>query len=198
MERRRSVDAEQRRQNVVTAARDVFLRYGYSRTTMNDLAEAVSLSRPALYLVFPSKDQVFGAVIDLIFDEYVRDVQAALPDLSDFAARLHHAAVAWAGTGYDLVRTFPDARDVFDVALPPVRAMYARLAEFFACIIDGAEPTATRPASSRELAKVLIFGMRGLKDIAGDALDMRRLIALQVDMVLAVMGEQSAFARASQ
>ena len=56
--------------------------------------------------------------------------------------------------------------------------------------------TAMGRASSRGLAEVLIFGIRGLKDVAGDALDMRRLIALQVDIVLAVGGEQLALAGA--
>ena len=183
---------EQRRRDVVAAARDVFLRYGHARTTMNDLAEAAGLSRPALYLVFPSKDQVFAGVIDLIFDDYVRKVRARLPSLPDFAAKLHHVASGWAGEGYDLTRAFPDAKDVFDVALPPVRAMYARLADFFAGILDEAGTARKAPASSHALAEVLIFGMRGLKDIACDAADMRRLIALQVDLVLAVVGERSA------
>ena len=36
-----------KRDKVLTAALDIFLRYGYKRVTMNDIAEAASISRPA-------------------------------------------------------------------------------------------------------------------------------------------------------
>jgi len=45
-----------KREKVLEAALGVFLRYGYKRVTMNDIAEAARISRPALYLVFDSKD----------------------------------------------------------------------------------------------------------------------------------------------
>ena len=41
-----------KRDKVLAAARGIFLRYGFKRVTMNDIAEAASISRPALYLVF--------------------------------------------------------------------------------------------------------------------------------------------------
>ena len=186
MGRGRGVDMAARRDEVVLAAREVFLRYGYARTTMNDLAAAAGLSRPVLYLVYPSKDEIFAAVLDLIYGEYVREAEAALPTLPDAAARLHQVAVGWAGAGYDLTQAHPDARDMFDLALPPVRAMYTRLAQYFSRIIEEVSVTPPTLPSSRDLADVLIFGMRGVKDIARDAADMRRLIAIQVEMVLAL------------
>ena len=44
--------SEAKKSKILTAARSVFLRYGYRRVNMNDIAEAAGLSRPALYILF--------------------------------------------------------------------------------------------------------------------------------------------------
>ena len=44
---------------IIEAATSVFLRYGFRRTTMGDIAEAAGVSRPALYLRFCNKEHIF-------------------------------------------------------------------------------------------------------------------------------------------
>ena len=53
-----------RRAHIVAAATSVFLRYGFGRTTMADIAQASGRSRPTLYLTFPDKESVFRAMIE--------------------------------------------------------------------------------------------------------------------------------------
>jgi len=48
-----------RRATIVAAAAGVFLRYGYKKTAMDDLARAAGLSRQGLYLHFPTKEAIF-------------------------------------------------------------------------------------------------------------------------------------------
>jgi AcrR family transcriptional regulator len=52
-----------RRATILDAATSVFLRYGYKKTSMDDLARAAGLSRQGLYLQFPSKDALFKAAV---------------------------------------------------------------------------------------------------------------------------------------
>ncbi|NUW32632.1 TetR/AcrR family transcriptional regulator [Nonomuraea sp. SMC257] len=54
--------ADAKREQVVTAALEVFGRYGFRRTSMDLIARAARMSRPAVYLHFSSKDDVFRAV----------------------------------------------------------------------------------------------------------------------------------------
>lgn len=55
-----------RRELLLQAAIGVFLRYGYKKTSMDDLARAADLSRQGLYLHFATKEALFKeAVIDL-------------------------------------------------------------------------------------------------------------------------------------
>ena len=41
-----------KRAHVLGCATKVFLAYGFARTTMDDIARAAEMSRPALYLLF--------------------------------------------------------------------------------------------------------------------------------------------------
>ena len=54
----------------------MFFRYGYARTTMADLASAAGLSRPALYLVFPGKAEVFQAVVEWLSEHLLKRASA--------------------------------------------------------------------------------------------------------------------------
>ena len=54
--------SESKKSKILTAARAVFLRYGYKRISMNDIAEAAGVSRPALYLLFKNKEEIFIGV----------------------------------------------------------------------------------------------------------------------------------------
>lgn len=49
----------ERREAVLSAAMATFERYGYRRTSMETLAEAADMSRPALYQYFRNKEAVF-------------------------------------------------------------------------------------------------------------------------------------------
>lgn len=56
-----------RRRAIVAAATGVFLRYGFKKTSMDDLARAAGLSRQGLYLHFPTKEALFKeALLQLI------------------------------------------------------------------------------------------------------------------------------------
>ena len=58
---------ESRRAHVIAIAFDVVTRYGFKRTTMDDLAKAAGMSRPALYLLYKNKTDIYRAcLVDFI------------------------------------------------------------------------------------------------------------------------------------
>lgn len=67
-----------RHESILQAAIGVFLRYGYKKTSMDDLARATGLSRQGLYLHFASKDALFKeAVLSLLHQSRLK-MRAAL------------------------------------------------------------------------------------------------------------------------
>jgi AcrR family transcriptional regulator len=57
---------------ILDAARDIFSRFGFRKTTMDEIAKAVHMGKSSIYYYFPGKEDVFKAVVDkeaLLFRE---------------------------------------------------------------------------------------------------------------------------------
>lgn len=52
------------RQRIMQCALKAFSQKGYSAATMDEIAEAVGLSKPAVYFYYPSKEKLFSAVLE--------------------------------------------------------------------------------------------------------------------------------------
>lgn len=68
-----------RRRAFVEAAREAFFAYGYGGTTMSSIAAKVGGSKTTLWSYFPSKEELFAAVVDDILENYGESLQFELP-----------------------------------------------------------------------------------------------------------------------
>jgi TetR/AcrR family transcriptional regulator len=60
---RREREKSERRELILRAAIDVYMKEGYHGTTMDKIAEIAELSRATLYLYFKTKDEIFVSAI---------------------------------------------------------------------------------------------------------------------------------------
>ena len=67
-----------KRQRILERAAKVFLAYGIQRTTMDDIAKAAEMSRPALYLLFRNKIDIYQAIALSYFDASVAGARQVL------------------------------------------------------------------------------------------------------------------------
>ena len=174
-----------RRTAVVEAASVVFLRYGYARTTMAELAAAAELSRPTLYELFPGKDDLFAAVIDHLSQQTIRQYRDMLPRLTTLRTKLHRFCKDWATHGFKLIELHPDAKDLFDLRFPAVRQMYEDFIRFLVEVISNEVLSVTMPVE--KVVRNLVFSLRGLKDAAKNVKHMEALVELQVDVFLTTL-----------
>ena len=56
-------DNEEREQRILDAAADLFVHYGYDKTTVDDIARQAGVSKGAIYLHFKSKDELFEGLL---------------------------------------------------------------------------------------------------------------------------------------
>ncbi len=174
-------ELSERRDAVVRAASEVFLRYGYSRTTMVELANAAHLSRPTLYEVFPGKDEIFGAVIHNLSESTLDRYREALPRLPTLRKKLHYVCRDWGTHGLRLMSVHPDAKDLFDLNVAAVREMYESFVRFLSELI-ATEQSLRFPRE--RLVRNLVYSFKGLKDGASTISQMEDMIDLQVDIFL--------------
>lgn len=67
-----SEQAEQRRQQLLSVAMELFAEKGYHATSIADIIERASVARGTFYNYFESKRQIFGQLLDLMFDSVMR------------------------------------------------------------------------------------------------------------------------------
>jgi TetR/AcrR family transcriptional repressor of mexJK operon len=65
-----------KKEKILESAYNRFLHYGYSKTTMNEIAGDVSMSKALLYYYFPDKSQLYVAVMQKLADDYLKIIQS--------------------------------------------------------------------------------------------------------------------------
>jgi AcrR family transcriptional regulator len=165
----------------VVAAGEVFLRYGYVRTTMGDIAKEAGMSRAALYLLLPGKEQAFAAATMALATRRLEEIRAAVTSRQGLRDKLATGCVMLLVRVLELQQTTPDARDMDDLAFPVVREIYSMFEAFFAETIAEAAPALMVPAATA--ARVLLYGARGLREVADSPAAYTALIEAHVALI---------------
>jgi len=59
----RMVDKDQVRNNIIRAAGTIFSKFGFRKTTMDEIARAAGKGKSSIYYYFSSKEEIFEAVV---------------------------------------------------------------------------------------------------------------------------------------
>src|SRR5690242_6904873 len=74
--RPRAEPREEQHERIIRAARVAFTEQGYDRVTMSGIARDAAVTRPVLYEVVGSKEQLAAAVANQVADELIEAVDA--------------------------------------------------------------------------------------------------------------------------
>lgn len=86
----RAVRSSGRREEIISAAADLFSRLGYHQTSMEDIAEAVGISKPTLYHYTKSKAEIVGWIHDKIADRMLASFEEIIAQGVEPHRRLWH------------------------------------------------------------------------------------------------------------
>lgn len=104
-----------KRTRILEGALNVFLAYGFSRTTMDDIAKAAEISRPALYLVFRNKTDIYRALTTQFLNEALTSTQEVLEEDKPFAERLDRMCSDVFFCMIDEVESTPHGSEILDM-----------------------------------------------------------------------------------
>jgi AcrR family transcriptional regulator len=88
---------DERRAQLLVAALEIFTSSGYHAASMDEIAERASVSKPVLYQHFPSKLDLYLAVLDLHIDSLVFAIQKAIASTRDNRSRVKATIDAYFG-----------------------------------------------------------------------------------------------------
>ena len=172
---------EDKRQRIVNAAKAVFLKYGYGRVTMNDLAQAAGISRPALYLVFSKKEDVFRAVVRQMAHEVSAEANKEVAALKSPLEKLKCVCEVWMVRPFDWMNESPEAKEVFESSHEFAREAVADAMALFEgdlkSVID-LFPKGTLPKgiSHKRAAHLLVGAVAGIKKTCTSSVELREKI----------------------
>lgn len=185
-----------KRARILDGAMKLALGYGYSRTTMDDIARASEISRPALYLLFKNKADIFRAIAEMFLKNSVEKARAALTTDEPLAERLQTMVETALISMMRQISESPHGAELLDmknslagdIAQVWRQDLTALLAEAIAAEAAGAGvDLAARGLSAAGLASLLLDGLEGMKmrvrDADGQRAGARELIRV-IDLAL--------------
>ncbi|PAJ86135.1 hypothetical protein CJO66_21970 [Burkholderia ubonensis] len=172
-----------KKSRIVAAAAKVFGRYGFARTTMGDIAREAGVSRPSVYTLYPGKDEIFSAVADAFTDSKLAAIRSGLASYANVHDKLLFACTTWSVDAFENLLANPDARDLMNLAFPSIRAGYLRFQQLLVGILRESDDAHHFSETPDELARVIVFSIRGFKDTAQSGQEMGRLIEVLIDAI---------------
>jgi AcrR family transcriptional regulator len=106
--------SEERRRRLLTAATELFHRYGFRRTSMDLLAEEAGLAKATLYAYYDDKDAVFRAVVEDVLERILARATLAAAAEGSLTERLTAMLDAKIVHVFELVERSPHAKDIVE------------------------------------------------------------------------------------
>ncbi len=152
------LNVDERRRQLLERATALFATHGYDELSMAKLAREAGISKPLLYHYFPSKRDLFEAVLSEAAEEHLRriDTDETLPPVAQLTAAVD-AYLTWieenTGAYEKLLRSagIPEVRELID----RVRDETARR------ILDGIAPEGA-PPKVRSAVRAWLWYMDGV------------------------------------
>lgn len=182
-------------ERILDAAIAVFLRHGYKKTSMDELAAGAGLSRPGLYFHFATKEQLFTAALARLIQGIRAAVLSALSraDLH-LADRLFAAFEALHPKELDFDLT-GKTHELLDAAISNGPDLVEKLRRDFvrsiARALDATEVGAAwkaRGVTAQHLAEHLMAASDGIKSRSPSPSSHRARLRLAIRIVLAPAG----------
>ena len=86
------MDSQVKREKILTEAKRIFALYGYKKTTIEDIAEAVGMTKSNLYFYVENKADLYDKVIRRALEAWHTEVIDALEGEQDLKRRLEKMA----------------------------------------------------------------------------------------------------------
>lgn len=183
-----------RRAGLLEASLAVFARFGFRKTSMDEVARAAQISRQGLYLHFANKEELLKATVRHACESSRADAEKALAADAPLPERLVTAFDEWVGRYVG--RFGADAADLMEAAETIAGAQIEETEKLFldavtSALREGGLAAAYKPAgvTVRQLAENLANTAGGLKHCADTREEFREGMTLAVRITCAPLAK---------
>ncbi|MDF1737876.1 MAG: TetR/AcrR family transcriptional regulator [Verrucomicrobiales bacterium] len=182
---------------VLDAALEVFLRFGFKKTTMGDIARKADMSRPSLYLVYPNKEEILRAVFIRKIEEFSSVAEKKLEKCSGLEAGISAVLDSWIMEPYKLIRTSPESEEILEFGpkfAPDLRdqmmeQIEAQLIGVIQTYSDAKSSTlATSGVTIETVARLIAVSTAEMKQLVRNEKELKQLLSATVKIHASFLG----------
>lgn len=182
-----------KREAVYEAAATVFAQYGFRRTTMNDIAQAAGISRPALYLMFANKENLFQGLAAFRLDHAIEQALDVLAGGGDTNERVIEALLVFERIFYEPIADSPHGAELMDISqslaselmMKDIVRLHAALAKTLSDAEQAGEVNfGNSPLKPKAFVELLFTGVNGVKKKANNTEEFRKMVKQLAEVFL--------------
>jgi AcrR family transcriptional regulator len=182
-----------KREAIYEAAATVFAQYGFRRTTMNDIAQAAGISRPALYLMFANKENLFQGLAAFRLDQAIEQALGVLAGDGDTNERIIAALLVFERIFYEPIADSPHGAELMDISqslasklmMKDIVRLHAALAKTLSDAEQAGEVNfENSPLKPKAFVELLFTGLNGVKKKASNTAEFRKMVKQLAEVFL--------------
>jgi AcrR family transcriptional regulator len=182
-----------KREAIYEAAATVFAQYGFRRTTMNDIAQAAGISRPALYLMFDNKENLFQGLAAFRLDQAIEQALGVLAGDGDTNERIIAALLVFERIFYEPIADSPHGAELMDISqslaselmMKDIVRLHAALAKTLSDAEQAGEVNfENSPLKPKAFVELLFTGLNGVKKKASNTAEFRKMVKQLAEVFL--------------
>ncbi len=156
------------KENIIQVAQEMFSRYGFRKTTMDEIAYAARKGKSSLYYYFSSKEDVFQAVVekeaDHLFGEIMLSTKYAENAKEKIGIYIYKRLNGFKNWG-NLFEAIKDEYLANMQFIEKIRKKYdeKEIAMMAAYIKEGISNGEFKPMDANLTAKIIVVAMKGLE-----------------------------------
>ncbi|GAB1366144.1 TetR/AcrR family transcriptional regulator [Candidatus Cloacimonadaceae bacterium] len=82
-------NAGEKRQIILETASKLFSRYGFNKTSLDEIAAKAQIAKGTVYYYYANKEELFMAAVEKKAEDYFLALQEQLDEIESFEAKLH-------------------------------------------------------------------------------------------------------------
>ncbi|MGV3525094.1 MAG: TetR/AcrR family transcriptional regulator [Candidatus Sericytochromatia bacterium] len=184
---------------IIQAAQQLFVRHGFHKVSMSDIAKASGMSRPSLYAAFANKEAVISALVALHLEDNHAQTALRLQPEQELRSQLACLFEIWIIAPFASVIDFAYGKDFMaetaEQAPEAIDQIYEQFAHYVTQLLSPHMPP-DAPLSAADMARILALATKGLKTTSADLADLERLTQGLITMTLATLAARPEETRA--
>ncbi len=184
-----------RREEILKAAFEVVIAYGFRRTSMQDIADAVGISRPALYLEFKNKTEIFRAVAAGLFDQNAQEARDVFGSKQGLEEKLLAVLNSGFADFHNKISNTPHGEELLsikqelagDIYLSWLDEMKSIIEDGIRLHMDARNSENNANINVTDIAAIMVNTMHGVKSRSADHAEILHNARSVVSLVLATL-----------